>query len=110
MIIKPRNKLHFSILIKKITMYFDKDYLDFFKELAANNNRDWFHANKKRYENSVKKPFATFVTDTISKVKDEYDSKLDLEVKNSVFRINRDIRFSNDKSPYKLHSAAIISR
>ena len=91
-------------------MYFDKDFLDFYKELAANNNRDWFHANKKRYENSVKKPFVAFVSDVIQELKTNHDKLIDIEVKDAVYRINRDIRFSKDKSPYKLHSGAVISR
>ncbi len=45
--------------------YFTNDYLEFFKELAANNNKDWFDANRKRYENSVKKPFQLFIDDLI---------------------------------------------
>lgn len=45
--------------------YFTNDYLEFFKELAANNNKEWFDANRKRYENSVKKPFQRFIDDLI---------------------------------------------
>ena len=91
-------------------MYFDEDFLSFFVDLSANNNRDWFQANKKRYEGSVKKPFQAFVGDVIQKIKDKHDPKLDLEVKNALFRINRDIRFSKDKTPYNMHVSAIVSR
>ena len=45
--------------------YFTQDYIDFFKELEKNNERDWFHANKKRYEKSVKIPFAKFINEGI---------------------------------------------
>ena len=41
--------------------FFTKDFLDFFIELAPNNNKDWFDANRKRYEKSVKQPFQAFV-------------------------------------------------
>ncbi|MBD79795.1 MAG: hypothetical protein CL840_12845 [Crocinitomicaceae bacterium] len=87
---------------------FDKDYLDFFKELAANNKKEWFDENRKRYEKSVKKPFNLFVTELLSKVR-ELDDEVQIQAKDSIFRINRDIRFSADKTPYKLHMAAILS-
>ncbi|MBD3638898.1 MAG: DUF2461 domain-containing protein [Crocinitomicaceae bacterium] len=88
--------------------YFDKDYFDFFKELAANNNKDWFDANRKRYENSVKKPFEKFISDLISEI-NKIDSKVAIQPKDAIFRINRDIRFSKDKTPYKLNRSAIVS-
>lgn len=88
--------------------YFTNDFLDFFKELAANNNKDWFDENRKRYEKSVREPFKSFVTDLIDQLK-THDSSIDMEAKNAIFRINRDIRFSKDKSPYKLHASAAIS-
>lgn len=89
--------------------YFTEGFNNFFKGLAPNNNKDWFHENKKTYEKEVKKAFAKFLTDLIQTIKERYDPELDLEVKNATFRINRDIRFSKDKTPYKLHVSAIIS-
>lgn len=89
-------------------VYFTGDYIAFFKELAANNHRDWFHANKKRYEQSVKDPFYDFLGELINRYK-AIDSRVAMEPKNAVFRINRDIRFSKDKSPYKLSMSALIS-
>ncbi|UKN03125.1 DUF2461 domain-containing protein [Paracrocinitomix mangrovi] len=88
--------------------YFTKDYFDFFKELAANNHKDWFDENRKRYHTSVKEPFDVFVGDLISEVK-QRDKAVDIAPKDAIFRINRDIRFSNDKTPYKLNRSAIIS-
>lgn len=88
--------------------YFTQDFLDFFKELAANNHKDWFHANKKRYEKSVKEPFKVFVQDMINKAAVE-DDRFAGEAKDAIFRINRDIRFSKDKSPYKLQMGAVIA-
>lgn len=87
---------------------FTKDYLEFFKELAANNNKDWFDKNRKRYENEVREPFKLFVTDLIGALA-KNDNDLDIEAKDAIFRINRDIRFSKDKTPYKLNNSAIIS-
>lgn len=90
-------------------MAFTEEFLTFFKELARNNHKEWFQANKKTYEKAVKEPFYALVASVIEGVKQD-DSELQLEVKNAVFRINRDIRFSKDKTPYKLHVAAVVSR
>jgi uncharacterized protein (TIGR02453 family) len=79
-----------------------KETLLFLEDLKANNNRDWFLANKKRYE-SYKKEYHQIITDLLEVMK-PLDASLEmLEVKNCTFRINRDIRFSKDKSPYKTH-------
>ncbi len=88
--------------------YFTEDYLRFFIELAANNNKDWFHGNKKRYEKSVKEPFLTFIQEVIDQAA-KIDKRFDGEAKDAVFRIYRDVRFSNDKTPYKLNSSAVIA-
>jgi len=89
--------------------YFTKDYLDFFIELAPNNNKDWFDANRKRYESSVKKPFTAFVQHMIT-LFEKYDARYkDLEAGACIFRINRDIRFVKDKSPYKSFCSAVIA-
>ncbi|MFN0032873.1 MAG: DUF2461 domain-containing protein [Flavobacteriales bacterium] len=88
--------------------YFTPDFLQFFKDLAAHNDRDWFQANKKRYETSVKKPFEIFVTDLIKELA-KTDKALNVKPSPVIFRINRDIRFSKDKSPYKLHMSAAVS-
>lgn len=89
--------------------YFTEKFNNFFKGLAANNHKDWFHKNKKTYEKEVKKAFAKFLSDLIQTIKEKHEPDLDLEVKNAVFRINRDIRFSKDKTPYKLQVSAIVS-
>ena len=79
-----------------------KDSLQFLDYLKANNNRDWFLDNKKRYE-VFKKDYQQLVADFLDAMK-PLDPTLEmLEVKNCTFRINRDIRFSKDKSPYKDH-------
>lgn len=90
--------------------YFTPAYTNFFKGLAANNHKDWFHDHKRDYEQFVKEPFKAFVGDLIAAVQKGYDKDLDLLPKEAIFRINRDIRFSKDKTPYKLHRSAIISR
>ncbi len=82
-----------------------KEALQFLKDLIANNNTEWMHANKKRYEN-YKKDYHNFIASLLVEMK-QLDPTLEpLEVKNCTFRINRDIRFSKDKSPYKTNMGA----
>lgn len=89
--------------------YFTKDYTEFLKDLAGNNNREWYHANKKRFETSVKQPFEEFITAVIERLK-KHDKSLDgLEAKKCIFRIYRDVRFSKDKTPYKTQMSAVVA-
>ncbi len=74
-------------------------YSSFFKELAKNNNKEWFHANKGRYENDVKQPFLNLLEELIPHLM-EWNSGIQPDSKKALFRINRDIRFAKDKSPY----------
>lgn len=85
-----------------------KDTLQFLDDLKANNNRDWFLDNKKRYE-TFKKDYQQLVSDFLDAMKPLDPSLEMLEVKNCTFRINRDIRFSKDKSPYKSHLGVWLS-
>jgi len=85
-----------------------KESLQFLDDLKANNNRDWFQDNKKRYE-IFKKDYHQLVSDFLDAMKPLDPSLELLEVKNCTFRINRDIRFSKDKSPYKAHLGIWIS-
>ncbi|MCF8409317.1 MAG: DUF2461 domain-containing protein [Crocinitomicaceae bacterium] len=89
--------------------FFSPDYLQFFIELAGNNNKDWFDLNRKRYEQNVKKPFADFIQHIIKSLATNDSSFEGLEVKDCVFRINRDIRFSKDKTPYKMMCSAVVT-
>lgn len=85
-----------------------QETLQFLEDLKANNNRDWFLENKKRYE-IVKKDYHKMVSDFLDAMK-PLDPALELlEVKNCTFRINRDIRFSKDKTPYKTHMGVWLS-
>ena len=85
-----------------------KDTLQFLDDLKANNNRDWFLDNKKRYE-ALKKDYQLLVADLLDAMKPLDPSLEMLEVKNCTFRINRDIRFSKDKTPYKSHLGIWLS-
>ena len=89
--------------------YFTKDFLDFFIELAPNNNKDWFDINRKRYESSVKKAFSEFVQHMIRRFEKYDEHYKELEASACIFRINRDIRFAKDKSPYKMFCTAVLS-
>jgi uncharacterized protein (TIGR02453 family) len=89
--------------------FFSSDYLQFFIELAANNNKDWFDLNRKRYEQNVKKPFVVFVQHIIDQLAKNDPTFKELEAKDCIFRINRDIRFSKDKSPYKMMCSAVVA-
>ena len=89
--------------------YFNDDFIKFFKELSKNNHKEWFHSQKKRYQSSVKEPFETFVSDLILAIQKK-DKNLKVEAKDCILRINRDIRFAKDKTPYNLHVTAFISK
>lgn len=80
--------------------------LDFLRDLAQNNNREWFQANRKRYE-TAKTEFTAFVGQVLNNVC-SFEALPNTDPKDCIFRINRDIRFSKDKAPYKLNFAAAI--
>ncbi|MFT5981462.1 MAG: hypothetical protein ACI898_002242 [Flavobacteriales bacterium] len=88
--------------------FFTTDFNEFFIELAGNNHKEWFHANRKRYETSIKKPFEDFIAAAFEEMKKEGE-QIDIKPGDAIFRINKDIRFSKDKSPYKLNRSAIVS-
>ncbi len=85
-----------------------RDLTQFLTELADNNNRPWFIHNKPRYD-ILREEFETVVTELIAAI-----AKFDREVvacnpKKAMFRINRDVRFANDKRPYKTRFSAGIT-
>lgn len=85
-----------------------KESLQFLDDLKKNNNREWFQDNKKRYE-VFKKDYHQLVSDFLDIMKPLDPSLELLEIKDCTFRINRDIRFSKDKSPYKSHLGVWMS-
>lgn len=81
--------------------------LQFLTELSKNNNREWFQQNKKWYDESKEK--ILFLTDVlINEIGKFDDSVRGLQPKDCMFRIFRDVRFSNDKSPYKTNFGSFI--
>ncbi len=86
-----------------------KTTITFIKNLQKNNVKEWFDANRKLYE-EARTDFAGLVTD-ILKIHGKKDEDLaTLSAKDCMFRINRDVRFSKNKSPYKNHIAAGFAR
>ena len=85
-------------------------YFTFFTELANNNSSEWFNANKTRYERDVKTPFLSFLESLVQLLKNTEPDLENVETKKMLFRINRDIRFSKDKRPYKEHLAASVGK
>ena len=83
--------------------------LKFLKELKKNNNKPWFDAHRKQYDDA-KTDFASFVQSIIDKHGKKDESIAHLKAKDCMFRINRDVRFSKDKSPYKDNMGAYMSR
>lgn len=79
--------------------------LQFLTNLSENNNREWFHANRNDYEKS-KAEFEVFCQEVLTGIAQFQDNLLHTNVKSCILRINRDIRFSLDKSPYKKYLAA----
>jgi uncharacterized protein (TIGR02453 family) len=90
---------------------FPKDAMEFFRELSKNNNREWFQAHKKQYQESIQQPAKAFVLALGESLKllspgIEYD--LRLNGIGSILRIYRDIRFSKDKTPYKTNLGIVF--
>jgi uncharacterized protein (TIGR02453 family) len=88
--------------------YFTPAFFKFFDELRKNNNKEWFDKNRSRYEEDVKQPFKKLVEDVTLKLSKDLPG-LNRDASKAIFRINRDIRFAKDKSPYKTNVAAIFS-
>jgi uncharacterized protein (TIGR02453 family) len=73
--------------------------LDFLRTLARNNTREWFHENKKPYE-KVKSAHEALIGALIERI-GQFENLANVEPKDCNYRIARDIRFTNDKTPYK---------
>ena len=88
---------------------FHASTVSFLKELKKNNNKTWFDNHKGKYL-SAKNDFENFVQEIIVKISAFDDDIKELQPKNCTFRINRDIRFSKDKTPYKTNMGASFNR
>jgi len=85
-----------------------KDIFRFFNELAQNNHKEWFDAHRKEYE-AVRRNFLEFTTEMIGRISEFDPGVRGLEASKCMFRINRDVRFSKNKDPYKTHIAFSIT-
>ena len=90
------------------TAHFTPALFEFLAELSMNNNREWFQANKARYERDVRNPLLDFVADFGERLRDISPHMVadPRPSGGSMFRIYRDVRFSKDKSPYKTNAGA----
>ena len=76
--------------------------LDFLRDIKENNNVEWMHANRSRYE-KARDTFKALSQEILTRMQAIDPQLHGLEVKNCIFRFNRDTRFSLDKAPYKRH-------
>jgi len=86
-----------------------KQVMEFLTHLAENNNREWFQQNKNRYDESKQK--ILFLTEVLINEIRKFDSSVPfLQPADCMFRIFRDVRFSNDKRPYKTNFGCFIAK
>jgi uncharacterized protein (TIGR02453 family) len=86
-----------------------KAILEFLEDLNKNNNREWFNANRERYESAKEKML--FITELFINEIRKFDTDIPaMDPKDCLFRIYRDIRFSPDKRPYKTHFGSYIAK
>lgn len=86
-----------------------KETIDFLKKLKKNNSKEWFENNRTNYS-TAKENYLEFVSEVLQKMKSIDNTLQDIQPKNCVFRINRDVRFSANKDPYKTNFGASFSK
>lgn len=84
-----------------------KETISFLRDLQMNNTREWFTANKERYQKAQAKWY-DFCRELINEVGKFDESIAKLTLRDCTYRIYRDTRFSNDKSPYKTHFGVFL--
>jgi uncharacterized protein (TIGR02453 family) len=82
--------------------------IPFLKEIKENNNKPWFDKNRERYKKTMS-DYTKFVDEVIERISHTDPLLAGTQAKNCVYRIFRDVRFSNDKTPYKSHLGANIA-
>lgn len=93
-----------SDLIQEPFLGFSEDSIKFLKALKKNNKKEWFEKNRNKYDSYLKEPMMNLIDALVPELK-KVDEDIVINYK-SIFRINRDLRFSKDKTPYKTHYAA----
>lgn len=96
---KPRQPLN------SVTM---KEVLEFLQQLEQNNNKEWMDANRQRYQHA-RAAFHDLVSELLKQLVDIEPGLAPLRPQDCIFRQNRDIRFSANKNPYKIHMAAYFA-
>src|SRR4051812_30138334 len=94
---------------KALSSSFPREGLHFLRLLKRNNNREWFQEHKGIYEEYVRQPMAALIA-ALAEDFPKFAPEMIASPKISAYRIHRDTRFSNDKSPYKTHVAAVFPR
>lgn len=89
--------------------FFTKESAKFWKALAKNNTKEWFDANRKDYETHLKAPYDALAEALVEQVR-EVEPEYQVSAKQAKYRINRDIRFSKDKTPYKTNLGITVGR
>lgn len=87
----------------------NKETIDFLKKIKKNNSKEWFENNRQFYL-IAKENYLEFVSEVLQKLKSFDVTLQDIHPKNCVFRINRDVRFSANKEPYKTNFGASFSK
>jgi len=85
-------------------MSFSPAALRFLRQLAAHNDKLWFEAHRREYDTDVREPMRELIEDMLVRFRG-FAPEIGGDPKRCMFRINRDVRFSRDKSPYKTHAA-----
>jgi uncharacterized protein (TIGR02453 family) len=85
-------------------MTFSPAALRFFRQLAAHNDKQWFETRRAEYEEEVRQPMRELIEELDARLA-RFAPEIGGDPKRSMFRINRDTRFSKDKSPYKTNAA-----
>ncbi|HKW48479.1 MAG TPA: DUF2461 domain-containing protein [Gemmatimonadaceae bacterium] len=85
-------------------MTFNPAALQFLRGLAAHNDKQWFEGHRSDYELQVRDPMRALVEDMLARFR-SFAPEIGGDPARTMFRINRDVRFSKDKSPYKTHAA-----
>ena len=89
--------------------FFTDESAAFWRGLAKNNKKAWFDKNRTAYEQHLKAPYSALAEAVVEQLK-ELEPEFTIEPKQAVYRINRDIRFSADKTPYKTELPITVGR
>jgi uncharacterized protein (TIGR02453 family) len=88
---------------------FPESGLEFLRQLSLHNDREWFEAHRKIFDEEMVPAMLSWCSDLTDRLRDAMPKLVFVpRVGGSLYRLNRDVRFSRDKSPYKTHVAALL--